>query len=160
MQHGPYKAIVNGEFVYEDLMPVQLNAVPAGSNKYHILNNARSFHAEVLETDFAGKHFVVKVNGSVYHVNLQDVMDQLVNRLGLTAKKIHRIKDIKAPMPGLVRRLAITAGQELQEGDPVLVLEAMKMENVLKSPGTGRVTQIWVSEGASVEKGQVLVEVE
>ncbi|HRF37953.1 MAG TPA: acetyl-CoA carboxylase biotin carboxyl carrier protein subunit, partial [Saprospiraceae bacterium] len=87
-------------------------------------------------------------------------MDQLVNRLGLSIKTTHRVKDIKAPMPGLVRRIEVSPGQEIKEGDPILILEAMKMENVLKSPGEGRIAKVLVSEGAPVEKGQVLIEVE
>lgn len=160
MQHGPYKALVNGEFEYEDLTPLLLNAVPSGKNKFHILNGSRSFHAEVLETDYDRKLFVIKINGNVYKLHLQDVYDQLVNRLGLTAKTVHRIKDIKAPMPGLVRRVDVSVGQEIKEGDAILILEAMKMENILKSPGEGRVSKIFVSDGSPVEKGQVLVEVE
>jgi biotin carboxyl carrier protein len=160
MEHGPYKAIVNGAFEYEALSPAQLDAVPSGKRKYHILNGPVSLHAEILETDFAQKRYVIKVNGNIYEVRLQDVMDQLVNRLGLSIKTAHRVKDIKAPMPGLVRRIDVTIGQEIKEGDPILILEAMKMENVLKSPGEGRIAKILISEGAPVEKGQVLVEVE
>ena len=160
MEHGPYKALVNGEFEFESLMPTQLNAVPSGQSRFHILNGGRSFHAEILEANFDEKQFVIKVNGNVYRIHLQDTYDQLVNRLGLTAKKAHRIKDVKAPMPGLVRRVDVTVGQEIAEGEPILILEAMKMENILKSPGEGRVSKIHVSEGSPVEKGQVLVEVE
>lgn len=160
MEHGPYKAIVNGAFEYEDLSPAQLDAASSGKGKHHILNGPVSLHAEILETDFFQKRYVIKVNGNVYEVRLQDAMDQLVNRLGLSIKTTHRVKDIKAPMPGLVRRIEVSPGQEIKEGDPILILEAMKMENVLKSPGEGRIAKVLVSEGAPVEKGQVLVEVE
>lgn len=160
MEHGPYKAIVNDTFEYEELMPDLLNAVASGESKFHILNGTRSFHAEVLETDFAHKRVVVKVNGSTYNVQLQDSYDQLVNRLGLSAKIVHRVKDIKAPMPGLVLKVMVEPGQAVQPGDPVLILEAMKMENILKSPGEGRIRKVNVVQGAPVEKGQVLVEIE
>ncbi len=160
MEHGPYTAIVNNQYEYDSLMPDQLNAVVSGNGKYHILHNSRSLHAEVLEADPAQKRFVIKVNGNIYHVQLQDIMDQLINRLGLSIKKTHRVKDIKAPMPGLVRRVDVYVGQEIKEGDPILILEAMKMENVLKSPGEGRVSKVLIRDGSPVEKGQVLVEVE
>jgi len=67
---------------------------------------------------------------------------------------------LKAPMPGLVVRLEVEAGQTLPPGAGVLVLEAMKMENEIRSPGGGRVKAVLVRPGQAVEKGQVLVEFE
>ncbi len=160
MQHKPYKAIVNGHLEYENLKHHELDAIPTGERTWHILDAPRSFHAEVLAEDAANKHFVIRVNGNIYEIQLQDAIDQLVASLGLTRKKVHRIKDIKAPMPGLVRRIDVQPGQEIQEGDAVLVLEAMKMENVLKSPGAGTVKKILVEPGSSVTKGQVMLMLE
>jgi len=161
MEHAPYKALVNGQFEYEQLDISQLDAIPSGaSGNFHILHQQRSFHAEVLGTFFSEKRAVIKINGNVYEVVLQDVMDQLVNRLGLSVKKVHKVKTIKSPMPGLVRKIEVNPGQLLKEGDAVLILEAMKMENVLKSPGEGRVAKVLVSQGVPVEKGQILVEFE
>ncbi|MCL4140737.1 UNVERIFIED_CONTAM: hypothetical protein GTU68_026156 [Idotea baltica] len=60
-------------------------------------------------------------------------------------------------MPGLVLEVAVTAGQEVAEGDTLLVLEAMKMENVIKASAAGVVTEVKIAAGDSVEKGQVLV---
>jgi len=67
---------------------------------------------------------------------------------------------LKAPMPGLVVRLEVEPGQTLPPGAGVLVLEAMKMENEIRSPGGGRVKAVLVRPGQAVEKGQVLVEFE
>lgn len=65
-----------------------------------------------------------------------------------------------APMPGLVVRLEVEPGQTVAPGGGVLVLEAMKMENELRSPAGGRVRAVLVRSGQAVEKGQVLVEFE
>ena len=67
---------------------------------------------------------------------------------------------LKAPMPGLVVRLEVEPGQTVPPGGGVLVLEAMKMENELRSPAGGRVRAVLVRPGQAVEKGQVLVEFE
>ncbi len=157
MQHKPYKAVVNGRLEYENIDQHELDAIPTGEDTWHILDKPRSFHAEVLAADAANKRFVIRVNGNIYDIQLQDAIDQLVANLGLTRKKVHRIKDIKAPMPGLVRRIDVQPGQEVEEGDTVLVLEAMKMENVLKAPGNGTVKKVLVEPGSSVTKGQVLL---
>jgi biotin carboxyl carrier protein len=63
-------------------------------------------------------------------------------------------------MPGLVLRVQVEPGQRVAEGGGLVVLEAMKMENELKSPATGVVKAVRVSPGEAVEKGQVLVEFE
>ena len=67
---------------------------------------------------------------------------------------------LRAPMPGLVLRVQVAAGQRVAEGGGLVVLEAMKMENELKAPATGVVKAVRVSPGEAVEKGQVLVEFE
>jgi biotin carboxyl carrier protein len=67
---------------------------------------------------------------------------------------------LKAPMPGLVVRIQVQPGQEVEAGTPLVVLEAMKMENELKAPGPAVIKAIRVSQGDAVEKGQVLLELD
>ena len=64
---------------------------------------------------------------------------------------------VKSPMPGNVLKINVTQGQQVKEGDVLLILEAMKMENEVVSPKAGTVAQIVVSKGAVVETGTVLV---
>ena len=67
---------------------------------------------------------------------------------------------IKAPMPGKVVRILASVGTQVENGQSVLVIEAMKMQNELKAPKTGVVKKINVEEGTAVEAGQALAEVE
>jgi biotin carboxyl carrier protein len=67
---------------------------------------------------------------------------------------------LKAPMPGLVVRVQVQPGEQVAAGDPLVVLEAMKMENELKAGAPGTVKLVRVAPGEAVEKGQVLVEFE
>jgi acetyl/propionyl-CoA carboxylase alpha subunit len=64
---------------------------------------------------------------------------------------------ILAPMPGRVVRLLVGPGDVVEARQPVIVVEAMKMENELRAPKAGRVTQVTVSEGAPVEAGRLLI---
>ena len=68
--------------------------------------------------------------------------------------------DVKAPMPGLVVEVPVVVGQTVAKGDKVLILEAMKMENVIKAVGDGVVKAVHASQGQPVEKGQLLIEME
>ena len=69
-----------------------------------------------------------------------------------------RAGHLKAPMPGLVVRVLIEAGVAVEAGQPLVVIEAMKMENELKAAGAGTVSRVHVAPGARVEKGALLVE--
>jgi biotin carboxyl carrier protein len=63
-------------------------------------------------------------------------------------------------MPGLIRTIVVAEGQEVKKGDVILILEAMKMENALKSPADLVVKSIKVQQGQAVEKNQLLIEFE
>jgi biotin carboxyl carrier protein len=70
---------------------------------------------------------------------------------------LSKVNEIKAPMPGLVLDIIAEVGQEVNEGDNILILEAMKMENNIKSPTTGVIKEIKCEKGAAVEKNEVLI---
>lgn len=71
----------------------------------------------------------------------------------------HR-QDLGAPMPGLVTHIFVQEGQTVAAGEPLFVVEAMKMENVVCSPAAGRVAAIRTAPGQQVEAGAIVVEVE
>ena len=138
----------------------KLDSVVIGKNSFQILDDHQSYKAEVIEMDLSNKQIVIKVNGTLHTVVLADQYDLLVEKMGLSADYLTKVSNIKAPMPGLVLSVAVEVGQEVQEGDQLLILEAMKMENVLKSSGEGIVKEILINEGQAVDKGQLLIELE
>jgi biotin carboxyl carrier protein len=77
-----------------------------------------------------------------------------------TGAGAHGEQKVLAPMPGRVVRVLVAAGDEVEARQPVVVVEAMKMENELRSPKTGRVKDVAVAPGASVEAGRVLLVIE
>jgi biotin carboxyl carrier protein len=78
--------------------------------------------------------------------------------MGMNAAGSGNLKEIKAPMPGLILDLKVAPGDPVKKGDVLLILEAMKMENSIKSPGDGVVKEVKVSLKQSVEKNQVLIQ--
>lgn len=137
-----------------------LDVVAIDDHHFHLIQDGKTFTAEILHADHAAKTFTIRINGTKYSVQVADQYDQLVKKMGLTSMVIHKIKDVKAPMPGLVLDILVTPGQEIRHGDPLLILEAMKMENVIKSPGEGVVKTVKVAKGKAVDKGTVLMELE
>jgi biotin carboxyl carrier protein len=69
-------------------------------------------------------------------------------------------RPVRAPMPGLIVRIEAGVGDTVRPGQPVIAMEAMKMENELKAEGAGVVSRILVEPGTAVEKGAVLMEFE
>ena len=157
-----YKAQINNHFDVE-INPehlANLDVVLSDDGTFHILQDNQAYAAQVVEVNYEKKQFHIKVNGRDYQVNLEDQFDQLVSALGLEVVSGMKLKDVKAPMPGLVLDVAVSPGQEIKKGDKLLILEAMKMENVIKSDGEGIIKAIHINEGIAVDKGQLLIEME
>ena len=155
-----YKVQVNNHFQFECSPESieELNLVAEKEQTFHVLRNGKSYIATLVAVDYAKKTFKIKVNGRIYDLRLDDEYDQLVSELGLEISSSKKLKDVKAPMPGLVLDIAVDSGQEIKKGDKLLILEAMKMENIIKSEGEGVVKTIHVNKGAAVDKGQLLIE--
>ena len=152
-----YKIAVNGNQLFE-VDGDSLDFLPAGPEKWHVLLEGKSYTAELLHSDYTSKSFTFRINGSNYTVQLADRFDQLVEKMGLSKQGSAKIKEIKAPMPGLVLEIQVSEGQEVTKGQSLLILEAMKMENMIKSPGDGTVKRIFVDTGKPVDKNQLLIE--
>jgi len=125
---------------------------------FHIIRDHRTYTVEVVSHDAAGKTFEIKVNQTIYKLSVKDKYDELLHQLGLDKALANKMANIKAPMPGLVLNILVGEGTDVKKGDALLVLEAMKMENILKSPADGIVKKVSVKKGMAVEKNQVLIE--
>lgn len=137
-----------------------LDAVQFSNKKLHVLKDNQAFQCELLAADFTNNTITIAVNGSEYHVKIEDEYDMLIKQMGLTVVNSTKIDNIKAPMPGLIIDILVEPGQAIEKGTPLLILEAMKMENVLKADGEGVVKSIEITKGQAVDKGQVLIEME
>jgi biotin carboxyl carrier protein len=125
----------------------------------HILYGSRSYNAELVSYNEDDKVITIKVNNSRYEIKLKDDTDALLEKLGI-GKLVQKVQQIKAPMPGKVLEIKVKPGDTVNKGDGLLVLEAMKMENIIKATGPAVVKKINISKGVAVEKNQVLIEME
>ena len=127
---------------------------------FHLIKESLSVHAHILEADVASKTVTVEVNGETFHVSIKDPLDQMLDQMGFNAAAAKQIKEIKAPMPGLVLEINVEQGQTVEEGTKILILEAMKMENSINIATRATIKKVNVKKGQAVEKGQILVELE
>ena len=125
-----------------------------------ILYNNKSFSGIVESVDRKAKEVTVKINGQLYTVAIKEPIDQLLSNMGLDLKSMQKAEPVKAPMPGMVLKVLVAPGQQINKGDGLVILEAMKMENILKATGPATVKAIKVNERTAVEKGAVLIELE
>ncbi|MFK7979122.1 MAG: biotin/lipoyl-containing protein [Saprospiraceae bacterium] len=135
-----------------------LDMVKTGAGTFHILQDGQAYKAELETANFNDKTMTIKVNGNKYEIKIEDSYDQLVKQMGLSTTGSQKMTNVKAPMPGLVLDILVKPDQEVAKGDALLILEAMKMENVLKAEGDGVVKSIEVTKGTAVDKGQIIIE--
>ncbi|TSE06751.1 MULTISPECIES: biotin/lipoyl-containing protein [Aquimarina] len=157
-----YKAGVNKIFEFDltDQDISTINTIKNSSSSYHLLQNNKSYHTEVVSSDFNTKSYTVKVNNTTYQVNIANELDMQIAAMGFSIGSAKQVNSIKAPMPGLLLDIQVSVGQEVKEDDPLLILEAMKMENVILSPRDGVIKSISSDKGDAVDKGQLLIEFE
>jgi biotin carboxyl carrier protein len=129
------------------------------ADHYGLLIGQRSYDAYVRAldtTDETAPSLDVIVDGRSYAVAVQDARVEAVAGIAGGAHAAGEAT-LRAPMPGLVRNVLVAAGDEVERGQIVVVLEAMKMENDLAAPRAGAVKAVGVATGQTVNQGDVLV---
>lgn len=127
------------------------------TDNQYVLDNGKSKIVCINEIDHELKRYQIQIDGRSYQVQLSDVVDQQILAMNLKSKKSNQLKELRAPMPGMVRQVNVGVGSQVDLGDSLFILEAMKMENLLKSPVNGIVSDLYVKPGESVEKNQILL---
>ena len=127
---------------------------------FNIIDEDSSYNALIISEDKESKTYKVKVNDSYFRVFINNELDALIQDLGFDISSDALVSQIDAPMPGMVLDVKVKEGQQVQENEPLLILEAMKMENILSSPRDGIIKSVEVKQGDAVNKGQVLLHFE
>ena len=161
------KTIVNGDLSFTverkgtvltgNGQPVEWSDVTLSNGNHSIIMDGHSYMAQVIKIDRETKTVTVLIDQQEYEVLIEEPIDQLLAAMGMKDALTRKVNDIKAPMPGLVLKVLVEPGQAIKKGEPVLILEAMKMENVFKAVADAVVKEIRVTERTAVEKGEVLV---
>jgi len=116
---------------------------------------------EISSEQTNNEEFSFLVNGNkIDLIARTELQERAKNLIDTARSSLGSSVEIKAPMPGMILKINKNIGDEINEGDSVLILEAMKMENDLKSPASGKIKKLFVNEGSSVEKGDKLFLIE
>jgi biotin carboxyl carrier protein len=146
---------------WRQLAPLAADAqIPSNvGGRYSLLIAGKSYEVlvrRVNKSDVTGYRYEVLVAGQRFEIGVEDEREKALTGSILSAHETGEAM-VRAPMPGLVLGLPMDAGDNVERGQTVVILEAMKMENDLASPITGKVKEISVSKGQTVNQGDVLV---
>lgn len=138
----------------------EMDMVRIDDHTYHLMIDKRSILVTVENLDKESLTAGLRVNGKSVLVSGKDKYAALLESLGMADMASAKADQVKAPMPGMVLEVAVSAGASVTQGQTLLILEAMKMENVIKAPADGIVQAVNATKGVSVEKGDVLIRFE
>jgi pyruvate carboxylase subunit B len=123
-----------------------------------VLTIGSEVHRIVTQRGPSRGRYVLSIDGHRYEVEALDERTRAIRDLSSEGARSAGPAPLVAPMPGMIVRVNVQVGDTVQPGAPVVVMEAMKMENELRAQSAGTVSAIRVQAGAAVEKGAVLVE--
>ncbi|MFT5641049.1 MAG: biotin carboxyl carrier protein [Cyclobacteriaceae bacterium] len=144
--------------IFLDDEKVDFDFIKIDELKYQIIYQQKSYDILFLPTNKG--HYELMINGKAVSLSVKDKISQVLENLGMDINVEEVANSVDAPMPGSILKLMVVVGKEVLEGEPLLILEAMKMENVIKSPRNGIIDKINIELNQSVEKGQQLISFE
>ena len=144
--------------VYIDKKNITFEVSKINSNAYLLKFGNKMF--EITSNKISGNKFGFLINGWYFDATVRTLLQENVNELQQNKAKLKHHSDVKAPMPGLILRMKKSTGDIVNIGEPILILEAMKMENELRSPSSGMVKEVYYKEGQSVDKDAIIMTIE
>ncbi len=125
----------------------------------YILKVNNNFY-EVTTNKLDNDRFSVLINGCLFEIEVRSSLQEKARELLQQKAPAHQRTEVKAPMPGMILKIKKNVSDNIIQGETILILEAMKMENDLRAPRQGIIKEIFVQEGTAVEKGAVLFTIE
>lgn len=148
---GGGKVQIGERIINADVSKISDNAyvIRIGNSVFEITSNK-------LGTD----RFGIIIDACYFDTVVRTRLQETANDLQKNKSKLKHHSDVKAPMPGLLLKLKKSVGDEVKLGESIFILEAMKMENELRSPASGIIKKIFYTEGQSVEKDSIILTIE
>lgn len=143
--------LINGE-------KKEFDIIKHNENEFLILHENKPYMVNILCYDATNNVVNIKVNEHVHNVELRNKSDILLERIGIQKKQTKKSSELRAPMPGLIVDIKVYESQNVRKGEPLIILKAMKMENILRSPTEATIKQILVEKNQKVEKDYALIQ--
>ena len=136
---------------------IEIDCQPLSPQSYSLIINEKS---HFLSIHSHPQGYEVTIDQYTNIVNIMDEQQLLLKKFGFSSSEKNQTGEIIAQIPGLISQIFVSIGDNVNTGDKLFILEAMKMENEIDSPFSGTVKNISVESGVAVEKGTVIMEIE
>lgn len=137
-----------------------IHQVPIEGGQYSLLIEGKSYQVYARRLNKPeeqdGSIYEISVGGHRFEVHVEDERERAIKGSIASAHEVSQAT-VRAPMPGLVLGIPLQVGATVARGQTVVILEAMKMENDLSSPIAGKIQELRVKQGQTVNQGDVLV---
>ena len=155
-----HTVIIDGDTVAIDGDDVRAHLEDIDGTPQQVLRLGEEVHRLLARRTGGRGSYDIAVGGHRFQVEALDERTRAIRELSGAGGRPIGPANVQAPMPGLIVRVTVNAGDVVRMGQGVVVMEAMKMENELRAPANGTVKQVLVAPGNAVEKGAVLLEIE
>lgn len=150
--------LINDSEIYINSEKFQFNLLSL-DDKTHLLKVGDNFF-EVVAQKTDDDKYSITVNGVLFEIEIRTALQEKARKLLEARGATNHKMEVKAPMPGMILKVRKQVGDEVLSGESIIILEAMKMENELRSPVSGILKELFVKEGNPVEKGFKLFSIE
>ena len=137
---------------------IQYNLLSLDNKTYLVEFGNKFFEATAQKID--NEKYSITVNGQLFEIEVRTTLQEKARKLLEASSSTNHKLEVKAPMPGMILKVKKRVGEDVTLGEPVIILEAMKMENELRSPVSGKLKELLVEEGNPVEKGMKLFSIQ
>ena len=144
----------SGKISNQNENDVQYDWVEVGNGCYSLLLNGRSY---LLHLQPSNGDYQLYVDGQLLAASVQDEQNLILDQFIKQHKSEPKEQVLKAPIPGLVTKVFAEPGAQIKKDEPLMTLEAMKMENLIKAPCVCQVKKIFVQPGQTVQQNQELI---
>ena len=150
---------IDGDQVRVDGGPAQTARVDAvDGTPVRLVKINDAVHRVTARRDGARGRYVLRIDGRRFDVEALDERTRTIRDLSAAALGPSGPQPLIAPMPGMIVRVSVAPGDQVEAGQGIVAMEAMKMENELRAPAAGIVKTVHATPGTAVEKGALLVE--
>jgi len=145
------QVIIDGNKMNIELSPVNEHAylLKVGNKVYDITTQKKD-----------NENYIFTLDGRSFKTAVRTILQEKANDYFTKKAKLTHHEDIKAPMPGLILSVKKKEGDNIEMGESLIILEAMKMENEINAPASGKIKKIFVEIGSSVEKDEIILSIE
>jgi biotin carboxyl carrier protein len=141
-------------YLQDKSSPIHYSFTSLGNNRFVFILNGTSHLVHIIKENSL---YHVHLDGDYFSVRVEDERSRELRNLVEHATQASGDQTIIAPIPGLITKIKVKEGDTIKKGDGLISLEAMKMENEIKSESDGIVKKVMIKEGISVEKNQALL---